>query len=55
MQRVTVMLDHNDFALPEEEAAILKRELETTLQERSLLGLKVRVEAKLRGQNDSAG
>ncbi|HEX9001043.1 MAG TPA: hypothetical protein VGB07_14150 [Blastocatellia bacterium] len=55
VQRVTVMLDHNDFALPEEEAAILKRELETTLQERSLLGLKVRVEAKLRGQNDSAG
>lgn len=48
VQRVTVMLDHNDFTLPEEEAAILKRELETTLQARSLLGLTVRVEAKFR-------
>jgi hypothetical protein len=47
VQRVTVTLDRDAFALPEVEAEILKRELEANLQERSLLGLQVRVEVKV--------
>jgi hypothetical protein len=49
VQKVTITVDRNAFALPEEEAEILKRELESTLQERALLGLKVRVAVKLEG------
>lgn len=48
VQKVTVWLEGDAFTLPEEERKILERELEATLQERSLLGLEVRVEAKLR-------
>jgi len=48
VQKVTITLDRDAFALPEEEAEILKRELESTLQERALLGLKVRVAVNLR-------
>jgi hypothetical protein len=43
VQRVTITVDRDAFAAPEEEAEILKRELEASLQERSLLGLEVRV------------
>lgn len=43
VQRVTISLDRDDFAEPEIEAEVLQRELEIDLQERSLLGLKVRV------------
>lgn len=43
VQKVTITLDRDSFAAPEEEAEVLKRELEIDLQERSLLGLKVRV------------
>jgi hypothetical protein len=49
VQKVTITLDRDAFALPEEEAEILKRELESTLQERALLGLKVRVAVNLEG------
>jgi hypothetical protein len=41
VQRVTITLDRDAFVLPEVEAEILKRELEASLQERSLLGLEV--------------
>ena len=47
VQKVTITLDRDAFALPEEEAEILKRELESTLQERALLGLEVRVAVNL--------
>jgi hypothetical protein len=46
VQRVTITLDRDAFAVPEVEAEILKRELEASLQERSLLGLEVRVAVK---------
>src|SRR5262245_54789049 len=49
VQKVTITLDRDAFALPEEEAEILKRELESMLQERALLGLKVRVTVNLEG------
>jgi hypothetical protein len=47
VQRVTVTLDRDAFILPEVEADILKRELESSLQERSLLGLEIRVLVRL--------
>lgn len=47
VQRITITLDRDVFVLPEVEADILKRELEASLQERSLLGLEVRVVVKL--------
>jgi hypothetical protein len=47
IQRVTVTLDRDSFAVPEIEADVLRRELEFELQERSLLGLKVRVKVNL--------
>ena len=47
VQRVTVTLDRDAFVLPDVEGEILKRELEASLQERSLLGLEVRVALKL--------
>jgi len=47
VQRVTITLDRDAFVLPEVEAEILKRELEASLQERSLLGLEIRVVVKL--------
>jgi len=47
VQRVTITLDRDAFVLPEVEADILKRELESSLQERSLLGLEIRVVVKL--------
>jgi hypothetical protein len=47
VQRVTIALDRDAFAVPEVEADILKRELEASLQERSLLGLEVRVVVKM--------
>jgi hypothetical protein len=47
VQRVTITLDRDAFVLPEVEAEILKRELESSLQERSLLGLEIRVVVKL--------
>src|SRR5215475_14792539 len=43
VQMVTITLDRDAFVLPEVEAEILKRELESSLQERSLLGLEIRV------------
>ena len=43
VQRVTITLDRDAFDAPEAEAEVLQRELEIDLQERSLLGLKVRV------------
>jgi hypothetical protein len=46
VQRVTVTLDRDAFVLPEVESDILKRELEASLQERSLLGLEIRVVVK---------
>ncbi|MBO0856962.1 MAG: hypothetical protein J2P21_00605 [Chloracidobacterium sp.] len=47
VQWVTVTLDSDAFVLPDVEGEILKRELEASLQERSLLGLEVRVSIKL--------
>jgi hypothetical protein len=47
VQRVTITLAPDAFAVPEVEAEILKRELEASLQERSLLGLEVRVVVKM--------
>jgi hypothetical protein len=47
VQRVTITLNRDAFVLPEVEADILKRELESSLQERSLLGLEIRVVVKL--------
>jgi hypothetical protein len=47
VQRVTVTLDRDAFVLPEIQAEVLKRELESSLQERSLLGLEIRVVVKL--------
>jgi hypothetical protein len=47
VQRVTITLDRDAFVLPEVEVDILKRELESSLQERSLLGLEIRVVVKL--------
>jgi hypothetical protein len=47
VQRVTITLDRDAFVLPEIEAEVLKRELESSLQERSLLGLEIRVVVKL--------
>ncbi|HKX30029.1 MAG TPA: hypothetical protein VJ302_20235 [Blastocatellia bacterium] len=47
VQRVTVTLDRDSFAVPEEESEVLKRELQQALQERSLLGLEVRVAIEL--------
>jgi hypothetical protein len=47
VQRVTITLDRDAFVLPEIEAEVLKRELEASLQERSLLGLEIRVVVKL--------
>jgi len=47
VQRVTITLDRDAFLLPEVEAEVLKRELESSLQERSLLGLEIRVVVKL--------
>jgi hypothetical protein len=47
VQMVTITLGREDFVLPEIEAEILKRELESSLQERSLLGLEIRVVVKL--------
>jgi hypothetical protein len=47
VQRVTITLDRDAFVLPEVEAEILKRELESSLQERSLLGLEIRVAVRL--------
>jgi hypothetical protein len=52
VQRVTITLDRGAFALPEVEAEILKRELEASLQERSLLGLEVRVVVKMEPPED---
>jgi hypothetical protein len=49
VQKITVTLDRDAFTLPDEEAEILKRELESTLQKRALLGLKVRVAVNLEG------
>jgi hypothetical protein len=46
VQRVTITLGREDFVLPEIEAEVLKRELESSLQERSLLGLEIRVVVK---------
>jgi hypothetical protein len=43
VQRVMITLDRDAFVIPEVEADILKRELEASLQERSLLGLEIRV------------
>ncbi len=43
VQKVTITLDRDAFAEPDIEAGVLQRELELDLQERSLLGLKVRV------------
>ncbi len=43
VQKVTITLDRDAFAEPDIEAGVLQRELEIDLQERSLLGLKVRV------------
>ena len=43
VQRITINLDRSSFTSPDEEARILQRELEADLQQRSLLGLKVRV------------
>jgi hypothetical protein len=47
VQRVTITLDRDAFVLPEVEVDVLKRELESSLQERSLLGLEIRVVIKL--------
>jgi hypothetical protein len=47
MQLVTITLDRDAFILPDIEAEVLKRELESSLQERSLLGLEIRVVVKL--------
>jgi hypothetical protein len=47
VQMVTITLNRGDFVLPEIEADVLKRELESSLQDRSLLGLKIRVVVKL--------
>jgi len=47
VQMVTITLGREDFVLPEIEAELLKRELEASLQERSLLGLEIRVVVKL--------
>jgi hypothetical protein len=46
VQLVTITLDSDAFVLPEIEAEVLKRELESSLQERSLLGLEIRVAVK---------
>jgi hypothetical protein len=46
VQRVTITLNRDAFVLPEVEAEVLKRELESSLQERSLLGLEIRVVVK---------
>jgi hypothetical protein len=43
VQKVTITLDRDAFVLPEVEAEVLKQELESSLQERSLLGLEIRV------------
>lgn len=43
VQKVTITLNRDAFAEPDVEAGVLQRELELDLQERSLLGLKVRV------------
>jgi hypothetical protein len=47
VQRVTITINRDAFVLPEVEAEVLKRELESSLQERSLLGLEIRVVVKL--------
>jgi hypothetical protein len=47
VQRVTITLHRDAFVLPEIQAEVLKRELESSLQERSLLGLEIRVVVKL--------
>jgi hypothetical protein len=47
VQRVTITLPRDAFILPEIQAEVLKRELESSLQERSLLGLEIRVVVKL--------
>lgn len=44
VQRVTVTLERDSFALPEVEAQFLRRELTSRLQARALLGLEVEVE-----------
>jgi len=46
VQRVTITLDRDAFVLPEVEAEVLRRELESSLQERSLLGVEIRVVVK---------
>lgn len=43
VQRISITLQRSDFVSPDEESAILRRELEAFLQERSLLGIIVRV------------
>lgn len=43
VQQITVTLDRATFTLPDEEARVLQLELEAALQERSLLGLAIRV------------
>ena len=52
MQKITVTLDRDSFAAPEEEAEVLIRELQSELQARSLLGLEVRVAAEWIGKAD---
>lgn len=47
MQKITVTVDRNSFLIPEEETEVLKRELEYELQQKSLLGLKVRVKVEI--------
>ncbi len=47
VQRVTITLDRDSFVLPQVEAEVLRRELESNLQERSLLGLEIRVAVRL--------
>ena len=42
-QRISVALDRKSFTVPEEQARVLKEELESHLQQRALMGLKVRV------------
>jgi hypothetical protein len=43
VQRITIVFRREDFTAPEEETNVIRRELEQILQERSLMGITIRV------------
>jgi hypothetical protein len=54
VQRITIGLDRESFALPDEEAKFLREELQEELQRRTLLGLEVTVESEWTDKRNSS-